>query len=142
MAYVDFDYYANTYMGTAVDETEFAMYEKRAETIINAATRYLIVQNGLSAFPALTQSLVQEAVCVQIDYLATEGTSLLSSGTSEQSFTVGKVSVNSGKAQQKAGAMAAYGVISPGVVMLLEQTGLLSRHVEVFSEPHVGGWWI
>ena len=132
MAYVDFSYYANTYMGTAVNEADFAAYEKRAETIINAATRYLIVQNGLSALPALTQSLVMEAVCVQIDHLAEEGLSLLASGTSEQSFTVGKVSVNSGKAQQKAGAMAAYGVISPGAVMLLEQTGLLSRHVEVW----------
>lgn len=125
-AIVDFTYYYNVYMGQEADQASFPALCARASDVVGAMTRWVDVET-LSDFQL---TLYKKAICAQIDYFATNGLDSVSGGN-DRGWTVGKVSVHSGYANQalKAGAMSAH--ISPMVMLYLEQTGLLCPAVPV-----------
>lgn len=135
MAYIDYQYYASDYYGTAIAADEFPQYERRAEDLIDMITQYRVKQSGLSSFPALTQELVKKAVAAQVEYYGINGIDVSSAGITSPGFTVGKVSVNGGTWTGKKS------MVSPEATMYLEQTGLLNRGVDVYSSQYQGGYF-
>lgn len=133
MAYVDYDYYTNNYLGDDVSQTDFPRYEKRAEELIDSITRYRVAEMGLTAFPARIQGLIQKAVCAQINYYVEYGLVVALAGQDSGGFTVGKVTVHGGGSGSASGA---YTMACPEAMAFLEQTGLLDPAVPVFD-----GWW-
>lgn len=125
MPYVDKTYYDNTYIGAAVDTTDFPRYEKRAEDVINQLTRNRILHAGVSAFSDAMQECIKNAVCAQIEHYVYNGIDAANSGISAESFTVGKVSVSGSK---NAGKQS---MVSPQAIAFLEQTGLMSNAADV-----------
>lgn len=126
MPYVDYAYYTGTYLGSSVESADFAVYETRAEQVIEAVTRYHVMQHGLASLPSVAQTLFKNAICAQVDYFAHYGLDLAATGHTEQSFTVGKVSITSG-----GDAKGAVAMVCPAAISMLEQTGLMSRSVSV-----------
>jgi hypothetical protein len=125
-AIVDYTYYTTVYMGTEAPEASFPALCARASDVVGAMTRWADTET-MTEFQL---NLYKKAVCAQVDYFAVNGLDSVSGG-SERGWTVGKVSVQSGNANQatKAGAMS--GHISPMVMLYLEQTGLLCPAVPV-----------
>ena len=128
MAYADYSFYTDEYIGNAVAETEWPLYSARASQLVDMLTRYQVQKQGLDSFPAFVQAQVKLAVCAQADYFAYMGIDLATTGRAGTGFTVGNVSVSySGKTVQ-----SAYGAsisVAPAALGFLEQTGLLSREV-------------
>ena len=73
MAYADYSFYADEYVGDAVTETEWPLYSARASRLVDMLTRYQVQKQGLDSFPAFVQAQVKLAVCAQADYFAYMG---------------------------------------------------------------------
>ena len=126
---MDYNYYHNTYLGDSVSEEAFPQYLKRAQTALGALI-------GWQAVPDRFREIFDEALCTQIDYYADQGLNIAASGSTEASWTVGKVSVQAGRSGSASAARAA-DTIAPGVITLLERTGLLNPQVPTRDE---WGW--
>ena len=128
MAYADYSFYTDEYVGNAVTETEWPLYSARASQLVDMLTRYQVQKQGLDSFPAFVQAQVKLAVCAQADYFAYMGIDLATTGRAGTGFTVGNVSVSYGgkNAQSASGASVS---VAPAALGFLEQTGLLSREV-------------
>lgn len=127
---LDYNYYTDTYLGDSVSQEAFPQYLRRAQMAIGALI-------GWQAVPAQFQELFNEAVCLQIDYYADQGIIIAASGSTEASWTVGKVSVQAGRSSS-ASAARAVDTIAPGVIAMLERTGLLNPQVPTRD----GRWWL
>ena len=145
MAIVSITYYEDQYMGAAIAADEFARYEKRAEQAIRLVTRgryqglyNSLIQMGQTAAAQDLQSAYMDAICAQIEYYLANGIISVTSGQSDEGFTVGKVTVHSGSSQGNARGDL---MISPASLMYLEQTGLLGRHLEVSCRPFAPYPW-
>ena len=139
MAYIDYDGYLAIYGTCPLTEEEFPVYAELASDLIDSVTRYKIQRGGLSALPAYTQTLVKKATAAQILYTYQYGMESTMTGQAGQGFTVGKVHVDSGKAEQTAAQM----MISPAVSVYLEQSGLMERSVECLDQyrsSYLGVW--
>lgn len=135
-AIVTYQYYTNTYLGEPIAQTAFPRYEARAEDLIYSITRGA----DFETLPAAFQELYKKAICAQIEYFVLNGISVATEGNSGgPSYTLGKISVGSGAAGSGKANSAGVTMIAPGVRALLEQTGLLSRHVDTVGD--LGGWW-
>lgn len=143
MAYITYDEYVAIY-GQNITESDFPMYAENASDLIDAVTRYRIVQcGGISALPPLVQKLVKKAAAAQVLYFVQNGLDTVMSGQSGQGFTVGKVSV-SGSSSGAGGQTATQLMISPAVSVLLEQTGLMERSVPCLDpsrNAYLSTWW-
>lgn len=128
MAYADYSFYADEYVGNAVTETEWPLYSARASQIVDMLTRYQVQKQGLDSFPPFVQAQVKLAVCAQADYFAYMGIDLATTGRAGTDFTVGNVSVSYGGGNAKSTYSAGVSV-APAALGFLEQTGLLSREV-------------
>lgn len=130
-AIVNYQFYTDVYKGSEVDSTSFPALNARAEDIICALTRWAVNDETIANFPSLTQTLFKKAICAQVDYFGINGVEIMSTG-SDRGFTVGKVSI-SGKTNSLAmtGKMAEY--LAPLAMMYLEQSGLMSPHVETWG---------
>ena len=126
MAVVDYAYYTGVYLGDSVTTADFPRYEKRAEAIIESLTRGAYSDT----LPADVQTAYKAAICYQVDYLADVGLSAAVTGSVANSYSIGKVRVESGAAVSGAKAM-----VSPAAISILEMTGLLSRKL-----PVKGAW--
>ncbi len=135
MAYVDYTYYTEDYVGEPVDETDFPRYEARASEAIDAVTRYQIT--GIDNLDSFTQGQVKKAVCAQVEYYASNGINLATDGFLADNFTIGKFSANYGTGQSKNGA----NTVCVKAISLLEQTGLLNRQVQTVGQPFLYGGW-
>lgn len=135
MAYIDFSFFLAIYgEETSVDQEVFSTLEKLASDIIDSITTYKIPQlGGLQALPEFVQTLVKKAVAAQVNYIGLQGTEMLATGTTNQGFTVGKVSIP-GSSDDKADTK---NLISPMVHMYLEQTGLLARSVALCFDRYL-----
>lgn len=141
MGIVTYDYYTTTYYGEAITTEDFPRYEVNAERIIGAATgnrytarlEYLTAKGYTAAATALTTAY-SNAVCAQIEYFISNGILSVTTGSSGESFTVGKVSVSSGGTGSSFATRGA-AMLSPAAQMYLEETGLLGRHLAVPVEP-------
>lgn len=143
MAYITYDEYAAIY-GQNITEVDFPMYAENASDLIDAVTRYQIVQcGGISALPPLVQKLVKKAASAQVLYFVQNGLDTVMSGQTGQGFTVGKVSIG-GASSGSGGQTAAQLMISPAVGVLLEQTGLMERSVPCLDpsrNAYLSTWW-
>ena len=135
MAYITYEQYQALYGTPPVSGPEFQMYAATASDIIDSVTQYRIVEDGLSALPALVQTLVQKAAAAQLLYLTQNGLEAVLSGQTGQGFTVGKVSVDGGNA---GGLTAAQLMVCPMAKAYLEQTGLMERSVPCFDRFRPG----
>lgn len=133
-AVVDWDFYANVYMGQETDAVSFPALRARASDVVGALTRW-VDPDTLTGMQAL---LYKNAVCAQIDYFAVNGLDSVAGGN-DRGFTVGKVSVSGKSGDTKTGAMAEH--LSPMVMMYLEQSGLCNPQVQTMREPLSIGWW-
>lgn len=140
MGLVSYEYYSTSYMGEPVPVTDFPRYEKRAEMLILSVIKKSTAQ--AAALPAAVLESVEDAICVQIDYLYEYGVEVASYGKEAGGgFTTGKVTVNNGSSSRaEAGARS---MIAPGVWVYLEQTGLLNPQVDTAPEPWpaLRGWF-
>lgn len=140
MGLVSYEYYKNTYLGEPVSTEDFPRFEKRAEMLVLSTIKKSTTQ--AAALPAAVLAMVEDAICVQIDYLYEYGVGVASYGKEAGGgFTVGKVSVNNGSSSHaEAGARS---MIAPGVWVYLEQTGLLNPQVDTAPEPWpaLRGWF-
>lgn len=143
MAYITYDEYVAIY-GQNITEADFPMYAENASDLIDAVTRYQIVQcGGISALPPLVQKLVKKAAAAQVLYFVQNGLDTVMSGQTGQGFTVGKVSIG-GASSGSGGQTAAQLMISPAVGVLLEQTGLMERSVPCLDpsrNAYLNTWW-
>lgn len=143
MAYITYDEYVAIY-GQNITEADFPMYAENASDLIDAVTRYQIVQcGGISALPPLVQKLVKKAAAAQVLYFVQNGLDTVMSGQTGQGFTVGKVSIG-GASSGSGGQTAAQLMISPAVGVLLEQTGLMERSVPCLDpsrNAYLSTWW-
>lgn len=128
-AIVDYTYYTNTYMGNEADATSFPALYAHATRIVGMLTRWQVTEETFPEFDGITRTMIQLAICSQVDFLAINGLDAMNSGDGGTGFTVGKVSVQGKGSSGKAGAMSAY--ISPAAISYLEQTGLMYPGVGV-----------
>ena len=139
MAIVDYDYYANQYYGEAIAECQFPQYLAKATRAI------ILITHGRAAdyavLPAFQQAAIRDAICAQIEYYLSNGLLSVTTGTSSEGFTVGKVSVTAGNSSTNAFATRGAAMLSPAAQMYLEQTGLLGRAVAVPVEPFAPFPW-
>lgn len=127
MAYLTYNEYAA--MGGGVSETDFPAFDTAAENLIDVATKFAAI-DGLDNFPARVQTLFKKAIVAEIDYLSIYGLEFAYTGTKPQGFRVGEVSVTNQSA-----ARSEFSALSPVALSILEQTGLMSRHVQVVGDP-------
>ena len=143
MAYITYDEYVAIY-GQNITESDFPMYAENASDLIDAVTRYQIVQcGGISALLPLVQNLVKKAAAAQVLYFVQNGLDTVMSGQTGQGFTVGKVSIG-GASSGSGGQAADQLMISPAVGVLLEQTGLMERSVPCLDpsrNAYLSTWW-
>ena len=131
MGLVTYEFYTNTYYGEPVSVDDFPRYEARAEDAILIVIKKTDVE--AAALPAAVLTLVQKAICAQIEYLFEYGMGVSVYGKEAGGgFTVGKVTVNNGSSTAAAGVRS---MIAPAVYAYLEQTGLLNPQVETGAEP-------
>ena len=129
-AIVDYQYYTDTYMGSEADSASFPALYAHATRIVGLLTRWQVTEESFPDFDSVTKTMIQLAICSQVDFLGINGVDAMNSGEGGGGFTVGKVSIHgSNNSSGKAGAMSAY--VSPAAISYLEQTGLMYPGVGV-----------
>lgn len=93
MAYVNADYYTNTFGGVELPATEIDKYLDRASDDIDELTFMRIKSKGFDNLTAFQQDRVQKAVCYQADYNYLYFDSIESN---LGGYSVGDVSINNG----------------------------------------------
>lgn len=139
MAYITYQQYLDLYGTCPITEENFPVYAGLASDVIDSITQYRIVKGGLSALSSLVQTLVQKATAAQVLYFTQIGLEATLAGQAGQSFTVGKVSVSGGglSANTKSGTL----LVSPFAVAFLEQTELMERRTDVYSDRFLNPFW-
>lgn len=125
MSIVTESYYTTTYMGESVVSADFPRFEARAEEAVLLFLHGRVDATNFTEQTATNQTLIQKAICAQIEYLSYLGIRTANFGNANESFTVGKVSVNSGKLPT-----GKTSIICPAAMAFLEQTGLAGSQVE------------
>ena len=121
---VDFAYYTDDYKGAEADSASFPALCAHASRMVGAMARWKVNEENFSSFPSIVQTLYRLAICSQIDFIAENGLeSITGGGDNGGGFTVGKVTVHSGKQAGNGGVMSAS--ISPASMLYLEQSGLM-----------------
>ena len=133
-AIVDYTFYTTVYMGSEADEASFPALCARASDVVGAMTRWADPEK----LTGNVLTLYKKAICAQTDFFAVNGFDSVSGG-SDMGFTVGKVSVSGKVSTAYSGAMS--GNLSPLVLMYLEQTGLMSPHVETAPDVPFVRWF-
>ena len=137
MAIVTYEDYTNTYYGEPIAQAAFPRYELRAEELIASITRGA----DYTSLPSAFQTAYKKAICAQVEYFVLQGISVATEGanTGDTSYTIGKISVGRGGSGSSAAASGGYSMIAPAARGYLEQTGLLSRHVDTLDVRN--RWW-
>lgn len=137
MAIVTYEYYNNTYYGEPIAQAAFPRYELRAEELIASITRGA----DFDSLPSAFQTAYKKAICAQVEYYVLQGINVATEGasTGDASYTIGKISVGRGGSGSSAAASGGYSMIAPAARGYLEQTGLLSRHVDTLDVRN--RWW-
>lgn len=131
-AIVDYQYYTDTYKGTEADDASFPALYAHAARFVGLMTRWQVTEETFPEFPSIIKTLIQLAICSQIDFLAINGLDVVNSGDGGGGFTVGKVTIHgNSNSSGKGGSMSAY--TSPAAFAYLEQTGLMYPGVGVMQ---------
>lgn len=126
MAIVNYQYYAQTFFGETIAESDFERYEARAQDAILLMCKNRVTEDNFSELSSSLQEAVKKAICAQCEYFSLYGLDVANTGVNNGGFTVGKVRVDGGSG--KASGMSKT-FISPLAISYLEQTGLLNPSV-------------
>jgi hypothetical protein len=125
MAYIDYNYYTNTYKGTPIAEEQFGSLAERASDVIDMVTSYLLHGVEFTQFAQLIQDNVKKATAAQVEYMFINGGETAVHGGSPSSVNIGNFSYSEGAGGEK--------VVSPAVICYLKPTGLLYKGVSVYG---------
>lgn len=140
---VSYSYYTDTFYGLTLDETDYPQYNAWAERMVAAVCRGRVTEMNISSLSETVQTAYKNAVCAQISYFVTFGLETAIAGLSGESFTVGKVSVNSGSRFP----IGKSSMLCPAALSYLEQTNLMNPSVGTQDAPFLpfwfgnGGWY-
>lgn len=121
MAYVDYNYYKDTYRGTLDEDTAAKLLEESSDQV-DRLTYGRIRKRGFDNLTEYQQEMIKKAVCYQVDFLDNYG-EYLSSPLS--GFSIGDVSLSFGKENQGPGGIIA----DKKTLDYLAQTGLATRRL-------------
>ena len=121
MAYVDEQYYNDTFQGEPVNSADFPSLCERAGEIIEELTLYRLTPLTFLVMPEETQNIVKKAVCAQIEYLDANGGSDLDNGFGIQGATLGKFSYSGSSGTNGSAEQSRF---SPRAERILWPTGL------------------
>lgn len=143
MAYIDADYYRNTFHGSDTSDDLLAALLERASDIIDVITTNAIQRaGGLTSFPSGTIDTVKKAAAYQTEYFIQNGgleTANSGQGVASDSLTIGKFSI---KQRVTAKQQDSDPRICPMTISILEQTGLMNRQIRALGGDYLGlgGW--
>lgn len=140
MAYIDYEYYSETFLGAMVTEPEFPRLADRASDIIDA-----IVMRPVPLSEGVADDRVKKATAYQVEVLAAQGgedaVTGFAAGLNAGSESLGSYSVSGGG--RSGGSADAISIpsldgipVSKLAIMQLRAAGLMSRWV--FAEVHDG----
>lgn len=129
---VDIDYYDNVYFGESIPAAVFPRYAKRAEEAVAALTRNRVDSGNITQYPEFIQTAYRSAICAQIEYYSYNGISAANNGTSDDDYTMGRISVSKPSVSAQAVRRGNSSVCSQAVT-LLECTGLLNPQCDVYG---------
>lgn len=121
MAYVDINYYKETYKGS-LDEDEATKLLEEASDEVDRLTYGRIRRKGFDNLTLYQQGLIKKAVCYQADFISNYGSYL---STPLGGFSIGDVSLSFNQENQGAGGIVA----DKKTLSYLSQTGLTSRRL-------------
>jgi hypothetical protein len=121
LAYVDYDYYENTYKG-AMDEETATKFLEEASDEVDKLTYGRIRKKGFNNLTEYQQGLIKKAVCYQADFINTYGEYL---NMPIDGYSAGGISLSFSKENQGAGGVMA----DKKTLDYLSQTGLTVRRL-------------
>ena len=121
MAYVEFEYYKDTYKGTLDEETAVKLLEESSDQI-DRLTYGRIRRHGFDNLAEYQQGLIKKAVCYQADFVNAYGEYL---NMPLSGFSAGDISLSFSKENQGAGGIVA----DKKTLDYLAQTGLTVRRL-------------
>jgi hypothetical protein len=116
MAYVDADYYKNTYKGTLIPDTQLDNKLELASDNVDSLTYNTIIATGFDALTSFQQDKIKKSVCYQADFLYQYGDYI---NLPVNSFSAGSISLNLGNGSNIS--------VAREVIHYLKQTGLTNR---------------
>lgn len=124
MAYVDYEYYANTYGGTSITASEAPRAFQDASNTVDGLTYRRITSDDLEGLTAFQQDIVRRVVCALADWQK-ENADILDNPYS--SYSINGVSATWGGS---AGVLQVGGEMIPSRIYSdLKKTGLCHRGV-------------
>lgn len=121
MAYVDYEYYSNTFKGD-LDEGVAVKLIDEASVQVDRLTYGRIRHRGFNNLTEYQQELIKKAVCYQVDFISSYGEYL---NMPVDGYSAGDISLTFSQENQGAG-----GVIADKKTLdYLAQTGLTSRRL-------------
>ena len=129
--YIDYTYYTDEFNGAHVDEETFKKYAKRATSVIDQATNYVLYGQNFEQIAQFLQDRVKEATAAQVEfYVVKGGYEKLDAGSDDiANVTIGSFSYQEGSSNSNASSSAKR--ISPTALEYLKHTGLLYRGIGV-----------
>lgn len=128
MAYIDTDYYKNTYKGVEVPEDDLERYINRASDVIDQITRHVLSGVEFNRLAEFIQTQVKKACAAQVEFYAINGGDAeINAGADYSNFSVGKFQYSKGGKSKNLQADR----ISPTVWSYLAHTGLLYKGLDV-----------
>ncbi len=121
MAYVDYEYYKDTYKGTLDEETALKILEE-ASGEVDKLTYGRIRKKGFENLTEYQQGLIKKAICYQADFINIYCSYL---STPLGGFSIGDVSLSFSKENQGPGGI----ITDKKTLNYLSQTGLTSRRL-------------
>lgn len=133
VAYIDAEYYNNTYKGVDAGD-DLDRYIERASDLVDQVTGYKIAD--LSALHPRIQELVKKATAAQVEFYVLNGGPEGVDGSTDGSFSqvsIGAFQYQSGRINQQIPAGKQEHRVAPAALAYLEPTGLLYQGVRVYG---------
>lgn len=133
MAYIDYEYYSESYCGVDIPEGEFAALAERASDFVDLKTFHRI--NDLSALEGAVQEKVKKATAIYTEQFFMQGGvdayTGFSAAIAQNTITIGKTSISGGSGEgERHGLTTTGGIVdNPIADSLLRSTGLCYRGV-------------
>lgn len=121
MAYVDYNYYKDTYKGSLDEDIANKLLEESSDQV-DRLTYGRIRKKGFENLTEYQQGLIKKAVCYQADFISNYGEYL---NMPLSGFSAGDISLSFNKDNQGAGGIVA----DKKTLDYLAQTGLSSRRL-------------
>lgn len=121
IAYVDYEYYRDTYKGTLEENVAIKLLEEASDQV-DRLTYGRIRARGFNNLTEYQQEMVKKAVCYQVDFINSYGDYL---NTPLSGYSIGDVSLSFSQENQGAGGIIA----DKKTLDYLAQTGLSTRRL-------------